>query len=89
MAANKLIEADAYGEPARTFVRSQGDFALASAMQTLLQLESVGIMEVLDIRQTLGRHSVENAVTKATDYDIAEMERISKRFARTNKRLFR
>lgn len=63
-----------------TFVRSQGDFALASAMQTLLQLENVGIMEVIDIRQALGRHSIEMAVTKATDEDIAEMQRISDRF---------
>jgi len=67
-----------------TFVRSQGDFALASAMQTLLQLESVGIMEVIDIRAALGRHSIEMAVTKATDADIAEMQRISDRFDQVN-----
>ena len=34
-----------------SFVRSQGDFGLASALQTLLQLQSVGIIEALDIRQ--------------------------------------
>ncbi len=67
-----------------TFVRSQGDFALASAMQTLLQLESVGIMDVIDIRAALGRHSIEMAVTKATDADIAEMQRISDRFDHVN-----
>lgn len=67
-----------------TFVRSQGDFALASAMQTLLQLENVGIMEVLDIRQALGRHSIDMAVVKATDADIAEMARISANFERVN-----
>ena len=63
-----------------TFVRSQGDFALASALQTLLQLESVSIMEVLDIRQALGRHSVELAVAKATKEDIAEMATTFARF---------
>ncbi|MCP3730011.1 GntR family transcriptional regulator [Sphingomonas sp. MG17] len=63
-----------------TFVRGQGDFALASALQTLLQLESVGIMEVIDIRQSLGRLSIELAVAKATDADIAEMARISDQF---------
>ncbi len=63
-----------------SFVRSQGDFALASALQTLLQLESVGIMEVLDIRQALGRYSIEVAVARATKEDIAEMVRICARF---------
>lgn len=53
-----------------TFVRSQGDYALASALQTLLQLENVGIMEVLAIRQVLGRYSIEQAAIKATEADI-------------------
>lgn len=65
-----------------TFVRSQGDFALASALQTLLQLESVGILEVLDIRQALGGLSIELAVAKATDDDVAELQRICDRFER-------
>ena len=56
-----------------SFVRSQGDFALASALQTLLQLQSVGIMEVLDIRQVLGRHSIETAAANATDDDLADI----------------
>lgn len=54
-----------------SFVRSQGDFALASALQTLLQLRSVGIMEVIEIRQVLGRHSIRLAVAHATDEDVA------------------
>lgn len=53
-----------------TFVRSQGDYALASAMQTLLQLENVGIMEVLEIRQVLGRYSIEQAAVRATEADL-------------------
>ena len=53
-----------------TFVRSQGDYALASALQTLLQLENVGIMEVLAVRQVLGRHSIELAAVRATEADL-------------------
>ena len=53
-----------------TFVRSQGDYALASALQTLLQLENVNIMQVLAIRQVLGRYSVEQAAVKATEADL-------------------
>ena len=56
-----------------SFVRSQGDFALASALQTLLQLRSVGIMEVIDIRQLLGRHSIQLAVANVTDAELAEI----------------
>jgi GntR family transcriptional repressor for pyruvate dehydrogenase complex len=67
-----------------TFVRSQGDFALASAMQTLLQLESVGIMDVIEIRAALGRFSIELAVANATDEDIAEMTTFSDRFDHVN-----
>lgn len=65
-----------------TFVRSQGDFALASALQTLLQLESVGIMEVLDIRQALGRYSIERAAGQASDEDLAEIGAICDRLNR-------
>ena len=56
-----------------SFVRSSGEFALASALQTLLQLQSVGVMEVLNIRQALGRHSIELAAANATDDDIVRM----------------
>jgi len=65
-----------------TYVRSQGDFALASALQTLLQLESAGIMEALEIRQVLGRHSIEMAAAKATEEDIAEIAAICGRLDR-------
>jgi GntR family transcriptional repressor for pyruvate dehydrogenase complex len=53
-----------------TFVRSEGEYGLASALQTLLQLESVSIMEVISVRQVLGRHSVELAASNATDEDL-------------------
>lgn len=52
------------------FIRSQGNFAVASALQTMLQLESVGFMEIFDVRQTLGRRSIELAACNATDEDI-------------------
>jgi GntR family transcriptional regulator, transcriptional repressor for pyruvate dehydrogenase complex len=53
-----------------TFVRSQGDYALAAALQTLLQLQQVGIMDVLAIRQVLGRYSIEQAAINATQADL-------------------
>ena len=68
-----------------SFVRSQGDFALASALQTLLQLESVGVMEVLDLRQVLGRRSIELAAVKATEDDIAGIGEICARFDQLSK----
>lgn len=65
-----------------SYVRSQGDYALASALQTLLQLESVGIMEALEVRQFLGRQSVECAAMRATAEDILAIEEASARFDR-------
>ncbi len=63
-----------------SFVRGQGDYALASALQTLLQLKSVGIMDVLDVRQVLGRHSIEKAARNATADDIAVIEQATVKF---------
>ena len=63
-----------------SFVRSQGDYALASALQTLLQLEGVGIMEVLEIRQLLGRYSIEAAAANATAQDIEAISTACNRF---------
>ena len=67
-----------------SFVRSQGDFALASALQTFLQLQSVGVMEALHIRQVLGRSSIVMAATNATDKDIADIAAICDSFERLN-----
>ncbi|QYE37117.1 GntR family transcriptional regulator (plasmid) [Polymorphobacter sp. PAMC 29334] len=63
-----------------SFVRSQGQFGLASALQTLLQLQSVGIMEALDIRQVLGRHSIGLAAINITVGEIEEITAICDRF---------
>jgi GntR family transcriptional regulator, transcriptional repressor for pyruvate dehydrogenase complex len=67
-----------------TFVRSQGDYALASALQTLLQLEHVNIMEVLAVRQVLGRYSVEQAAIKATETDLAAISAACSFFENTD-----
>jgi GntR family transcriptional repressor for pyruvate dehydrogenase complex len=67
-----------------SFVRSQGDYALASALQTLLQLESVGIMEVLNVRQALGRYSIEAAAVSATEKDIDAITLACARFDHLN-----
>ena len=68
-----------------SFVRSQGGFALASALQTLLQLESVGVMEVLDIRQVLGRRSIELAAVAATKEELDELATTCARFDQLGK----
>ena len=65
-----------------SFVRSQGDYALASALQTLLQLKSVGIMDVLDVRQVLGRNSIEAAALRATAEDLSAIDVARARFER-------
>ena len=65
-----------------SFVRSQGDFAVASALQTLLQLESVQLMEVLGVRQVLGMHSIELASVNATTDDIAAITLTCRAFDR-------
>jgi GntR family transcriptional repressor for pyruvate dehydrogenase complex len=68
-----------------TFVRSQGDYALASALQTLLQLESVGIIEVLELRQVLGGYSIEAAAANATKEDIEAIALACERFDQLDK----
>lgn len=65
-----------------SFVRGQGDYALASALQTLVQLNSVGIVEILSIRQVLGRYSVQLASSNAGEEDLAEVESCYERLAR-------
>ena len=52
-----------------SFVRGQGDYAVAAALQTLVQLHNVGVMEILAVRQVLGRFSIQLAVSNATRED--------------------
>ena len=63
-----------------SFVRSRGDYALASALQTLVQLEGARIMEVLNVRQALGRYSIGAVLQNATLEDICAVELASARF---------
>ncbi len=65
-----------------SFVRSEGDYALASALQTLVQLKCVNVMEVLDVRHVLGRFSIEAAASNATDEDIAAIAQACASFER-------
>ena len=63
-----------------SFVRGQGDYALASALQTLMQLNDVGVMEILAIRQTLGHLSIAFASLNVNDEDIASIQSSCDRF---------
>lgn len=63
-----------------SFVRSHGEFALASALQTILQLQNVSITDVIEIRQVLGRHSIALAVARASEEDLAGLAAHCARF---------
>jgi GntR family transcriptional repressor for pyruvate dehydrogenase complex len=56
------------------YVRGDGSYMLASALQTMLQMERVTILDVLNVRVVLGRESVRVAATAATDADLAALE---------------
>ena len=68
-----------------TFARGQGDYALASALQTLVQLNNVDIIEILSVRQVLGRFSIQLASRNADADDLAEIEACYERFADIDK----
>jgi GntR family transcriptional regulator, transcriptional repressor for pyruvate dehydrogenase complex len=53
------------------YISGHTDYALASALQTLLQLEGVGILDVLAVRQILGREAVEMAADRADAEGLA------------------
>ena len=52
---------------------------LARSLLTLLQLESVGILDVLEIRRVLGRYSAGRAAEHATPEDIERIEYYAER----------
>lgn len=64
-----------------SFVRSEGDYALASALQTLVQLNDVGISEILEIRQVLALHSIRLASVNAQDRDLTAIETFYERIS--------
>jgi len=53
---------------------------LAKSLSTLLQMESVGILDVLQIRGVLGRYSAGRAAEEATPADIERMASYMERF---------
>ncbi|MBV6760429.1 FadR/GntR family transcriptional regulator [Rhodococcus opacus] len=52
------------------WVRGDGGFLLRSSLETMLQLQNVSILQVLDARALLGRDSGLQAATAATAEDI-------------------
>jgi GntR family transcriptional regulator, transcriptional repressor for pyruvate dehydrogenase complex len=56
------------------YIRGDGSYILATALQTMLQIESVTIIQVLDVREILGRESVRVAATMAAEEDLAGLE---------------
>lgn len=56
------------------YVRDDSAYLAATALQTLLQIEQVSIIEALDVRELLGRETARTAARTATNEDIAELE---------------
>lgn len=54
-----------------TYVRADGAYLVASALQTLLALEEVTVLDALAVRELLGRESVRLAAAAATPDDVA------------------
>jgi GntR family transcriptional repressor for pyruvate dehydrogenase complex len=57
------------------FVRGDSAFVVASALQTLLQIERVSILESLDVREVLSRLSARLAATSRTEDDLESLDR--------------
>jgi GntR family transcriptional repressor for pyruvate dehydrogenase complex len=56
------------------YVRGDSAYLAATALQTLLQIERVSILEALDVRQLLGRETARTAARVATEEDIEALE---------------
>lgn len=48
---------------------------VSTALSTILQIESVGLLETLEVREALGRYSARRVVRFATAQDVADIER--------------
>lgn len=55
------------------FVRGDSAFLVTVALQVMMQLERVGIVEALDVRGTLGMQSARWAAASRTDDDLAAL----------------
>jgi GntR family transcriptional repressor for pyruvate dehydrogenase complex len=56
------------------YVVANTDSLMARSLSTLIQLQNVSILDVLDVRGLLGRHSAERAARWATQDDLAGIE---------------
>ena len=56
------------------FVRGDSAYVVASALQTLLQIERVSILEALDVREILSRQSARLAATSRTEADLDALD---------------
>ena len=55
------------------FVAADSSFILLSTIKALIQFEDVGLLELLDVREILGRESAFLAARNATEGDIIEL----------------
>ncbi|MBJ8347210.1 FadR/GntR family transcriptional regulator [Antrihabitans sp. YC2-6] len=56
------------------FVRGDSDYLVATALQILMQMKDVGLVDALDVRGALGLQSARAAAKNATDADLAALE---------------
>jgi GntR family transcriptional repressor for pyruvate dehydrogenase complex len=52
------------------YISNNSDQLVARSLSTLIQFHQIGILDVLDVRATLGRHAIERAAECATEEDI-------------------
>jgi GntR family transcriptional regulator, transcriptional repressor for pyruvate dehydrogenase complex len=56
------------------YVRGDSAYVVATALQTLLQIERVSIIDALDVREVLGRETARVAAINATEADLELIE---------------
>ena len=56
------------------YVRGDGAFLVRAGLETMMQIEQLGLLELLEVRGTLGRQSAVLAASHATAVDLAAME---------------
>lgn len=56
------------------YVRADGAFLVRTGLETMLQIKNVGLLDALEVRGVLGRHSAYLAASSATEEDLAAME---------------
>jgi GntR family transcriptional regulator, transcriptional repressor for pyruvate dehydrogenase complex len=61
------------------WVRGDAGFMMRASLESVLQLEQAGVLDVLDVRALLGRQSAVLAATAATAEDLDELERSYRR----------